>query len=206
MVLMDMISRCNVLVVGEYKGRRGRRRYEVLIGLIVVMLLSADGCGSSNFLRDQRLGVISTAQSRQKIGVLGIMGHDSEIQSKVEANEAKARAIRTELAMVQLLKELGEPGLSAQQRVSKNHELHELRERYRREVQLIKAFSSRIRDQVDRYARILELKDPEIERIRTEMGVVLERKGEDEHEEIRKLRTEFRRRQEELVHELDLGE
>lgn len=127
------------------------------------------------------------------------MTNGQEIRNASEATTAKERANLTTAATVPLLKALTKPGLSERERAAIQEEIARLREQYSREIAPVRAFYDGLGRKAKGVERALESKDPEIERLRAEMAHVLERKGENEGEEITRIRAAFERRREELA-------
>ena len=168
---------------------------------IALIMLVIAGCGETGsqaqMAHDKAVVGSRELVSGRKVMLLGVID-EHKIRNTSEARVAEEHAIRTELAMVPLLKELGRPGLSERERADKEREIDTLRKQYNREMEPVDAFHRELGRKIEKAERTYALKDPEIERIREEMRLTLERRGKNERKEIKRLQGEYERRRREL--------
>jgi hypothetical protein len=123
-----------------------------------------------------------------------------DITDAQEAAKARARANRTVAATLPLLAEIKHGDLSERERAEKQQEVHRLLGEAHRETARVDAFYAQREVVGAELKRLLARKDPEVERLRSELKRVVERKGSDEREEIARIRAELERRRQELTH------
>jgi len=132
---------------------------------------------------------------------LSTMIAKGKIKDMSEAFLARKRLEHTRLKIASLHKEIRGQDVSERELPDREREIDRLRVRYKSEIELLDNFYKGFELKSSEYERLLELKDPGVERMRGEMNQVLELKRENETEEIMRIREEFARRFEELVRE-----
>lgn len=173
--------------------------------IALVLALGAGGCAQAKLNAARRNVAGNRASSHAMIpAVSGIVMAVSDGHERLNPSEALAAAGRAQAtldAIYSAREELLSGGFDKKQHAEKAREIGRLQKKYQDEVARLDAFSRQVERHGEERERLIELKDPVIERLRAELVSILEHKGANEAAEVERVRREMARRREEVAQE-----